>query len=155
VGRQRNLARVTFKHAAVVDRGYVARGWPNSVGSELLSPNVEEVPQREGANHGRFDVDDSVRRMSVQPIEARAATDKDSLRCAHGLRAFDAHTVRDAAGDAVVEDRQVDVDVKGELLVSEALDAVDRPVPSARRREDAGVRNRYALGPERTPAREI
>jgi hypothetical protein len=31
----------------------------------------------------------------------------------------------------VVENGQVGVDVEGELLVSEALDAVDRPAPGA------------------------
>ncbi len=153
VRRQRDLSRVTFEQATVVDCGYVARGWPNSVGSELLSPHVEEVPEREGANHGRLDVDDPVRRVSVQPIEAAAATDEDSLRSAHRLRAFDSHPVRDAAGDAVVENRQVDVDVEGELLVAEALDAVDRPASGACHGEDPSIRKGDALGPERTGRR--
>ena len=74
--RQFDLARVTFVSAAV-DPGHdalVLLGFApaTSVRPERLAPHVEKLAQRERAERRRFDVDDAVGRVRVDPVEARA-----------------------------------------------------------------------------------
>src|SRR5690349_12054083 len=79
---------------------------------DRLPPHREEITERERAVHRRFDVNDSVRRMRVQPINAtRADRNPDVLR--------------DELLDAVVVNREMLVDVNALALLRVARDAID------------------------------
>src|SRR5215469_11152221 len=79
--------------------------------AELLAPDPEEVPQRELPRRlglGSLDVDDAARVVRVQPVGA-GAEDPDLGRHVHGL--------------AVVQDLEMRVVVRRQLLAGVAADA--------------------------------
>src|ERR1700722_5064636 len=69
-GAERRVARVAGEQAAVHDHGHLSAGRANLVRSEGLVPLVEEITERIGPLHRRLDVDDPVRGVGVQPVEA-------------------------------------------------------------------------------------
>ena len=74
---------------------------------------VLTVAEREGAIHRRLDMDDPVRRVRVQPVDALG-----SLR--------NADERRDQDRPPVIEDREMLVDVNALALLRIAGDALDR-----------------------------
>src|SRR5258705_4177206 len=83
MGVERDVARVALIHLAVVDRHDMALDRPERRWSERLAPLVEEVAKRVGAVDRRLDVDDAVRRMGVQPVQAGSSPGKRALRALH------------------------------------------------------------------------
>src|SRR5215467_7268400 len=77
---ERDVARVALVQVAVVDRGDVALGRADLAGPEWLAPLGEEAVQRARVLRRRLDVNEAVRGMSVQPVEAAPAADERALR---------------------------------------------------------------------------
>src|SRR5579875_1065879 len=80
--------------------------------AQALSPNIEELPERERAHDRRLDVDDAVGGVRVQPIQAAGDGHDADLR-GH-LHAAPA-----------VEDLQMRVDVLDDAFLALAVNAVD------------------------------
>jgi hypothetical protein len=119
----------------------------------VAAPDVEEVTEGVGALDRRLRVNDPVRRVGVKPHEAGCIRDERS-----GARSLDFFGWRDPdprrhlAWNAVDEDREMCVDMEQHLLARPASDAVDS-LPSleeAWRRQRAFLRNRHALGSQRS-----
>ena len=126
VGDQRDRLRIAEVAPPVEERGDDADGRPDAVGAERLPPDVEELAKRVCPLDRRFDVDDPVCGVGLEPGEAGAADDEVTDRCSvDAERRRDADAVGDLALPTVDEDRQVDVDVVGQLFERGAGDAVD------------------------------
>jgi len=80
---------------------------------EALPPHREEIAEGEGSILGRFDVDDPIWRVRMQPVDTpRPLRDADELRDRHLL--------------VVIEDHEVLMDVNALSFLRVAGDAVDR-----------------------------
>src|SRR6266700_2698549 len=110
VGVEGDVARVAHISLAVVDGDDPTRGRAHLTRPERLAPLVEEVAEGEGAMDRGLDMDDPVRVVAVQPVQAGPQ---------------DSDVRRDLAWRASHEDGQVGVDVEGGLLAGLAADAVD------------------------------
>src|SRR5205807_9825851 len=94
-------------------------------GAERLAPDVEELAEGVAALRRGLDMDHPVRHVGVQPVETLPA---DHERVAVRLLrdgVGDADAERDLAWLAVDVDRQMGMDVVGDLLAGLAADAVD------------------------------
>jgi cyclase len=152
---ERDIAWVALIHLAVVDGDHVPVCRADLVRSEWQAPFIEEVTQGVYAMDRRLDVDDAVRGVRMQPVEAGPAGDKRARRGLLGLRARDADGGRDLTGRAIHEDGQVRVDVEERLLGGLAADPVHRLAGG--RRRGAGQRRarryRHPRRPERAGGR--
>src|SRR6266851_4172859 len=141
---QRDVARVALIHLAVVDRHDMALDRPERRWSERLAPLVEEVAKRVGAVDRRLDVNDAVRRMGVQPVQAGSALGDRALRRLHCPRAGDSDASRELPLRPVDENRQMRMNVEDRLLRCLAANAINlaagrgRRLASQRRRSRDG-----------------
>src|SRR5260370_472889 len=129
---ERDVRGVALVHLAVVDHGNVPAGRAGLARPERLAPFVEEVAQGVGALNRRLDVDDAVRGVGVQPVEAVPAGAERALGGVLRAGPWDPDGGGDLAGRAVHEDGQVRVDVKDGLLAGLAADALNGPSGGAR-----------------------
>ena len=114
---QDDRARIARKRAAVHGNlQSLAARRVNAAGlgaAQILTPDVEKLAQSEAALGGRFDVDDTVVRMGVQPVQAVR-----SARYADAGGHFNHATA--------IEQLQMLVDVQYRAFAALATDAVDR-----------------------------
>src|SRR6266702_7151118 len=70
MGVQRNVTWIGLVPLPVINGDYRPGGRAHPVRAQGLAPHVEEIAQGEGAVNRGLDVDDAVRGMGVQPVEA-------------------------------------------------------------------------------------
>src|SRR5215813_5596346 len=114
-------ARVAREPLAVDECRHVPGGPPDLGAAQRPSPYAEDLPERVDAPDRGLDVDDAGGVMGVQPVQALAAYDKAVL---HLLRPGNPDPGRDHLARAGGVDRQVGMDVIGDLLAGLARDAV-------------------------------
>src|SRR5215831_6232555 len=114
-------AWVAGERFAVEEGRHVPRGPAYLGAAQWLSPHVEELPEGVDTLDRGFDVDDTGRVVSMQPVQAFAAFDEavDDL-----LWPGNPDPGRDHLADAGGVDRQVSVDVIDGLLIGLARDTV-------------------------------
>src|SRR5437764_7375097 len=78
---ERDLARAAGEDASVEECGHRSTRGSDPMTAQWLVPDVEELAERVGALDRRFDVDDSVGGVRVQPHEAGRSGDKSTGRC--------------------------------------------------------------------------
>lgn len=110
MGEQRNLPGIAREAAAVDEGDDPALCVPDPAAAERCVPDVEELAERVDAFDRRLRVDDAVRRVRVQPHEARRP---------------DADSRRHLSPRAADVDRQMRVNVKEKGFRRLARDAVD------------------------------
>ena len=89
--------------------------------------------------------DDQARRAEQYADRVEQARMSGRLGSVDCLRPFDPDPIWDAARDPVNEQRQVGVVVEGGLVVSKALDAVNRPAGRAGGGEVRDIQERHPL----------
>src|ERR1700687_1153185 len=93
--RKRDLARVPPIALTVVDGRDGAGGRPDLGRAQGLSPHVEEVAEGIDALDRRLDVDDSIGRVGVQPVEAAPGAHERTGWCLFGASIRDPDAGRD------------------------------------------------------------
>ena len=113
---ERDVPWVAFEQAAVIDGGDPTSDRSHPRRAELLAPDIEKITEGVGPLDRRFDVDDPVGGMRVQPVEAAPSAHEGTGRRLRHHRVVDADALRDAARLAVDEHGQVRMDVKRHLF---------------------------------------